>query len=468
VPRLRINPKITRMAPLSDRTFENVDARAGNRPRIVYMQCEEAQLEGEANAFFAFFALHDKLMSVHRRFNLDLPGLASHRYRSDIILTEYVVSDHRFHPCSERTLCTGEDPRVVSDGERAFVVCRGGLTEDADGAETYKIVALPAAVETRIVPPHGFKLGKNWQPFLKDGRLFAVQNFAPLTILELARDGRAEVVHQKPTQYWIPAPHDNFTMVRGGSNAVSIGDSLLGLGHLTIARNDHRPFFWVLDRSFDLSLIVPHSFLGLRARGFNIVDPTSLFHFRGRIYLGLSASEREWFYSQRFLNLLVDLPHFDFRSLTALEDNPVFADLGQHELHALPASRTFIPITMPHQVPSELGGGGVVSQGQSGCLLYGPYEPVDKVGTYVAMLLYACPGGSDMRAGHFEIGFFKDGNADTAVGTKLRGTDGRPETATLTFTTNGRVGSLLETRVLVAQGVNLNALSIRVIEVAGT
>src|SRR5262245_55640068 len=122
------------MPDLSPCTFGNVDARAENRPRISYMQCEEVRLEGEANAFFAFFSLHDKLMSVHRRFNLDLPGVASRpdRYRSEIIWTEYVVSGHGFRPYAQRVLCAGEDPRVVSDGERAFVVCRGGSMEGSE------------------------------------------------------------------------------------------------------------------------------------------------------------------------------------------------------------------------------------------------------------------------------------------------------------------------------------------------
>ena len=64
-----------------------------------------------------------------------------------------------------------------------------------------------------------------------------------------------------------------------------------------------------------IAITVPDAFFGLRKKGFNIIDPTSLFGHEGKIYLGLCASEREWFHRQRFLNLLVALPLAEFTDL---------------------------------------------------------------------------------------------------------------------------------------------------------
>src|SRR5262245_24125605 len=100
--------------------------RALEPARVRFMRCVDATLEGEVDAFYAFFVLNGRPASVHRRFNLDLPGLShsGQRYRSSIILTTYATSSRGLQPVGERVLFAGEDPRVVSDGERAFIMAR--------------------------------------------------------------------------------------------------------------------------------------------------------------------------------------------------------------------------------------------------------------------------------------------------------------------------------------------------------
>lgn len=441
--------------------------RLSERPRVRYARCVDTPLEGEANAFYAFFVLEEKIASVHRRFNLNLPGLAHRpeRYSSQIILTTYSVSGERIRAETERILCTGEDPRVVSDGDRAFVLCR---VFDSQGTSCapYKLLILPDEIERDIVPPPMLEAGKNWQPFLRDGRLFAVHGFAPLTVVEIAEDGQVRLVYRKATEFWLPALHDRYTMVRGGSNAMASGNEVIGFGHLTRCRDDHRPFVWVLGPSRQMTLSLPSSFLGLRTKGFGIIDPTSLFSFEGRLHLGLCCSEREWFYGQRFLNLLVGLPCSDAQSLCSGAHVGLFGALEDHALAGLPASRTFIPRDMPHQVPVREAYGGVetLGMGEAGYLLHGPYEPIDEEGSYQATLTYiASPAQAGQPAGRFELSCYREGHVDTLGAVPLAGTEGEAVTVALAFSTHGRTGWLLETRVFAEEGARLNALNIRVI-----
>jgi hypothetical protein len=439
--------------------------RLAEGPRIRYASCADTPLEGEANAFYAFFVLGENLASVHRRFNLDLPGLAHRpdRYSSQIILTTYSASAERVLAETERVLCTGEDPRVVSDSHRAFILCRVFDSQGTSRAP-YKLFVLPDEAELDIVPPPMLEAGKNWQPFLRDGRLFAVHSFAPLRVVEIAEDGQVRLIHSKATEFWLPAPHDRYTMVRGGSNAMASGNEVIGFGHLTRCRDDHRPFVWALGPSMQMALWFPSSFLGLRTKGFGIIDPTSLFLFEGRLHLGLCCSEREWFYGQRFLNLLVELPCSDVQSLCGGVHTGLFGALEDSALTGLPASRTYIATDMPHQVPVREADGGVETLGHAGCLLHGPYEPIDEEGSYKATLTYmASPAQPGQPAGRFEVSCYRHGQVDTLGAVPLSGTEGRAVTVPLVFSTASRTGWLLETRVFAEEGARLNALSVRVI-----
>ena len=353
----------------------------------------------------------------------------------------------------------------MSDGERAFVICRGGLHERRDGQDHYKVVSLPDAVETRITMPHGLKVGKNWQPFLRDGRLYAIHGFAPLTVFEIGTDGVAKVTGRKETELILPARHDRFTIARGGSNAVTEGDHVIGLGHFTTDRHIHWPFFWSLDPSLQIGITVPGLFFGLRKKGFNIIDPTSLFRHDGKIFLGLCASERDWFYGQRFLNLLVELPISDFGDLLQHKSQWLFAGIKDKRVSDLPETKTYVPPQMLHQIPAETVNGGIKNVGSRGCLVHGPYEPIEVAGRFRATLTYSCNGRSEKAvSGHFDVSCFKDGNVDVLARSELRGIKGQVHSAAIDFSTEGYVGGLLETRVFVEKRAEINAYSIRITE----
>lgn len=442
-------------------------------PRLVHLVERYHELGDLADAFASFFFLDDRLYSVHRRFNLNLPDTALEKstYTSEIVLSDYERAGDVFRRRSERLLCLGEDPRVVSDGRHAYIVCRGGLHEAPDGGEFCKLVVLPEKREVPIRLPDGLATGKNWQPFLKDGKLFVIHGFAPLTIMEIDKTGRAEICHRRQTELWLPASHDGYTMLRGGSNGLTIGDNVVGLGHITIKPNDHRPFLWLLDRSSTVRVVLPVDFIGLREKGFNIVDPTSLALFDGKLFLGLTASEREWFYGQRFLNILVEIPLSGRDLMDSLENGSFFAELGEVDLSALRTTRTFPPSELPRHDAAESSPNGVRCQGTEGCLLYGPYERVECAGTFVAELTYsraaADTGMSDpatVPKSRFEVCFHKDGETTAVASCHLLDTEGRPGKVNLPFETGAHIGWLLETRVFAGKDDAISVFNIRVFE----
>lgn len=432
-------------------------------PRVRYACVEDVALEGQANGFYSFFSLNDQLYSVHRRFNLDLPGIAHKhdRYSSRIILTAFRVEGEKIRLDWEEDLGPGEDPRVVSDGQQAYALYRC-LDMDGTAQGRYELLMLPAKRKKAVILPTSFDIGKNWQPFIKDGRLFALHAFSPLTILEIDPEGVARVAHESPTQYSFAAPHDRYTMVRGGSNGLSSRGLVMGLGHLTVTRDDHRPFIWALDGAMRINLTIPGDFLGLRAKGFNIVDPTSLFLMDGRIHLGICASEREWFFSQRFLNLLIELPSGDPGLLSNVAGAAVFSgDLAG--LETLPTSRTFIPREMPHQIATREAHGGVESIGEAGCLVHGPYDRILEEGSYQAVLCYVASGPlAGGVVGRFDVSCFRNGKIDTLAAVKLHETKGEVAHVRLKFSTNDHLGWFLETRVFAQASCVVNALSIKV------
>ena len=60
----------------------------------------------------------------------------------------------------------------MSDGKRAFILCRAFDAEQQQSSPVeYKLAILPGGAEREIVPPPMLKGGKNWEPFLRDGRL---------------------------------------------------------------------------------------------------------------------------------------------------------------------------------------------------------------------------------------------------------------------------------------------------------
>ena len=434
-----------------------------NWPALKLCLVEDRASGRDAEAFFAFFELGGRLHSVHRRFNLDLPGLshAPGRYQSEILLSTY---DEDLRRTGQELLCPGEDPRVVSDGRRAFVLCHRFDAEEG-GKGGYSLCILPERTLVDLQAPPGLPLGKNWQPLLIDGRLHAVHGFAPFTLLAIGETGRVEIVRQSPTDYGLPAPHDGFTMVRGGSNALAVGEGFVGLGHLTSLPDEHRPFLWSWRDGRHLGLTLPAGCFGLREKGFNIVDPTSLFRFRDRLYLGLCASERGWFHAQRFARLLIELP------ADALDRADRFCELVSADIApTLATSRTFIPARLPHAVPRRVTDDGVESLGQPGHIVHGPYLPIDRLGESLVELTDSATAdvAAPRRIGVCDVTLDGDSGFECLGEAALPGTRGAIRTLRLMIPPRACPGARLETRVWAEEGCILRVFNLRMIERSST
>ncbi|WP_157862123.1 hypothetical protein [Methylobacterium sp. Leaf361] len=219
-------------------------------------------------------------------------------YLSRIILTEWSEQSFGLMRLVEIDLGSGNDPRIVTVGGRPIVLYRGALHDQTQyylyDMETRKTLAIQ-------IEDDWFEYGKNWIPFDADGMIGAVHSFAPFRILQIdPNNGKGRIVAENRNSFNPKAAHDNFNIFRGGSNALKMGNKLLGFGHATFNPWRHHPFLW--EMSDDKVLITSASvdFDAIYCRGFGIIDPTSLFYGSDeRIVLGICGSERDWFFDRK-------------------------------------------------------------------------------------------------------------------------------------------------------------------------
>ena len=92
------------------------------------------------------------------------------------------------------------------------------------------------------------KCGKNWMPFVWDDDLYFVHEYSPFRVL------KAEYVHENDGflvvrtvvehDVHLPTSYDNYSWLRGGSNAVQIGDLIVGMGHTNELREETLESIW--------------------------------------------------------------------------------------------------------------------------------------------------------------------------------------------------------------------------------
>jgi hypothetical protein len=127
----------------------------------------------------------------------------------------------------------------------------------------------------------------------------------------------------------------------------------------------------------------------------------------------------------------------------------------------------FFCLELPCAIASRAEHGGRVSTGGPGHLVHGPYLPVEKEGRFVAELSYLTTRASpETQVGLFDVVASRpDGDelSDFRVlGRRdLRGTSDATRSAKIEFDTTGVTGFLLEFRVYVQDGVELNAFHVR-------
>jgi hypothetical protein len=123
-----------------------------------------------------------------------------------------------------------------------------------------------------------------------------------------------------------------------------------------------------------------------------IFDPTCFFRFRDRHYLGLSCSNRDWFYGQRFISVLLELDDSEAQSdkarATPLPRN-YFRRAAEMQLGAGRVDRYFDVISKSGTDPT-------------GCVVRGGPQRFAP-GRYELWVQYACGGDSTPEAGFAEV-----------------------------------------------------------------
>jgi hypothetical protein len=430
-----------------------------------------ARLGAQCDYFHAFFLCSGELYSLNVRYE-EVPRngwyfLESHNYcRNEIYLNHFCRHGGQVEKTEESFIAEGIDPRVVSDGEQAYGIITG-FRKPGWGMLLYDFR------RQRLIPivfkSEALDVGKNWQPYLVHGELFAVQEMAPFRVLKIDRQsGAAEIIEERDQGFNLYAFYGHYPMFRGGANAIARNGEIAGFGRTTSQQYRHQPYLWSVRNNGPLKAEFSTFFHAFNRRGYNIIDPTCLFLDGEDVMLGVCCTERDWAHDQNVTNLLLRFPSSASRPQgLALSEFLATKPATESMRRPILDRHMFFCLDLPCAVASRAEHGGRVSTGPAGHLVHGPYVRIEKEGHYCAELSYLtreCPG---QIAGNVEVTVCRtDENRRqtefrTLAQVDLPATGGEMREARVQFDTTGLEGMLLETRVYVAEGVVLNAFHIR-------
>lgn len=439
-------------------------------PKVEFLGEQHVRIGKPCEYFFAFLQIADELLSLNVKYTA-VPldswySLSKGQYNShSIYLSHYAKASHGLVQTNRVFLGPGADPRVVSNGTVAYGIITT-FRNPGWGMMLYDFRRHRMTPVTVDAP--GFRHGKNWQPFLVGDELLIVHELTPFRVLAVdVTTGCARVVEEQESGFNLFCSYEPYPMFRGGSNALADGSNLVGLGRTTSQHYRHQPFFWSKKKSGYLQAHFTAFFHQLNKRGYNIIDPTSIFIDNGDLMVGLCCTERDWAHDQTVTNLLLRFSPSaapdQRRSLSALLDcKAPTEDRGRPRLDR----HMFFCLEMPSAVPNRSEHGGRISVGVAGHLVHGPYIPIETEGRYLAVLTYLTRPGPTVRAGIFDVtisGIGGDGEREfrTLGQIALAATGGKTGEARIEFDTTGLTGTLLEFRVFAEEGVELNAFHIR-------
>jgi hypothetical protein len=192
----------------------------------------------------------------------------------------------------------GDDPRIFLHQGKVCIVANVYSADHGFRNQLIEFQSPDRWVRYFLMPPKAVEPGKNWSPLqLPDGRLAFVHSFSPLRLLiETRRENGVILLGQANATGISPEDGDGrgFPAHRGGTNGVTSGDFVFGVGHTTRFAKDHdgkpvispgcyyandeqlihRPFFWCIDSN---NLDIVHEPIAFEwDPRFWLVDPTSL------------------------------------------------------------------------------------------------------------------------------------------------------------------------------------------------
>lgn len=282
--------------------------------RLIPIYTNFVRVGETADVFHSMTVCGDEIICTFRRCRItDINEWSSpyHSYESKILLQRFDLNRGTFVSDPEIISAEGEDPRCIAIRDRPYILSATPPT----GCLNYILLdvnerrCINVELEDRV----SFNYGKNWQPFVLDEQLYAVHGFSPFRIVKINIDtGKSIVVLEKDVGLNSLALHDKYTRFRGGSSALVVGDQVIGFGHITLDAGRHELFRWAFTPTrqlFDITYDIGPKVL--RQSGLRIVDPTSLIQFQGHYYLGVSCSNRDWFYGQTYASFLLELEAID-------------------------------------------------------------------------------------------------------------------------------------------------------------
>ncbi len=421
------------------------------------------------DVFYSFCKLGTGYISLHGEMPMETfhERRKEHSKIAELYLCEYEPTPDGLKRTRKESMGLGADPRLVSDGVNAYgyVIGYGEARHPAFlfNADDESLKPLEAPAE--------FEWGKNWQPFMRDGRLFVVHELSPFSIYEIdPRTARLTPVLRVESDFDLPAHNTNHTMFRGGANAVAEGDFVYGIGRASAQSYRHAPFLWSSHKGDAPILQFTDFFNVISNRGFSVVDPTCFFQDGNNYYICLACSETCWFHKQNILNLLLVLdPDQRHPKLPSLEETltpfPRVQAGGKVNLrrHVFHCDRMQHGIPLVHEY-------GVQSMGRPGALVYGPYIKIEEGLRLKVELAYLTLQSEGEIAGTFDINLSRleaDGRVEfiQAAECILRPTDKDMNYASLYIDTKDYIGYQIEFRVFAATNFQLNAFHIRIKEV---
>lgn len=435
----------------------------------------------QAEFFFAYFILDDILYSLnclHHAAIMHADDPASQEDR--ILLKQYRKNVNGYEVNQVEDLGPGRDPRVVSDEQNAYAIIT--TVEYIEGKSIHRASLYDIRKRKRILilaQDPGFTYGKNWQPFLREGKLFVVHQLTPYRVYAInIHDGSMTLDHEADISFKLPQFHSvfnytdesrSFPMFRGGCNAIVSNGWIHGVGKATSQVYRHHPFFWSACKGNDLEIVFTGFFYDLHKCGFNIIDPTSLFYYKGDLYLGLCCTERDWIHTQAALHLLLVFRHTEssigerlsnYLKRSAVSEAGGIPNLSRH---------MFFCIEMESAIASMHEYGGRLSVGHRGHLVHGPYLPITTEDLFCAELSYLTKThqSGEIVAGNFEVTACKLDETGKSISFKrlalveLGTTDFSIQETRVMFDTTGLMGGVLEFRVFVEESILLNAYHIR-------
>lgn len=443
---------------------------------VIWHKREIAEHDANVNFFYAFCRLGEYFYSLHLN-RLQLPYVTSpthvalssdvvtpvgqkNRMVRKIILSKYRAIDGNLDLLESNVIDSvvqASDPRIVSNGKKAWAVMHNELGKDDWGATLLDLCNLKTIDIT--FKQKNIKYGKNWQPFIHNDELFVVHELNPFRVLKINEiTGVAEVVYEAESYLPIFSNYETYPLLRGGSNSIIKNDFLFGLGHTSSEVFRHHPFLWSHQKGFGTTVSFIDFFYYFTKHGYALIDPTSLFEDDESIYIGLDCHERDRQHEQKMLHILLKfnkIPSGNHKKtlplLEFLDSEPITEQNGVPDLSC---HRFFCP-ELPSAALYEEIRGVRTSIGVPGHIVHGPYLTVLDGGNYSAELSYFTKNDKEPYCGCFEVVVHKK-NPDGSINvhcpvylaqSQLEATSGVLVKKRLIFNTDEHLDKFLEFRV---------------------